>query len=156
MQDRIRSGTEKDIREIAEETQAEFTAVGVFLFFGAAMASLAGTTLIWRGTLLDRIWVLNPIAHNQLSPLGRSIGISFLMLGAIMALAGVGWFRRRLWAWRLAVGIVAIQVLGDLVNCLRGDYLRGGVGFAIAGALLLCLFRSNIQVRSEKTSHPAP
>ncbi len=29
------------------------TAMGVFLFFGAVMALLAGTTLIWRGTLLD-------------------------------------------------------------------------------------------------------
>ena len=29
------------------------TAVGVFLFFGAIVAFLAGTTLIWRETLLD-------------------------------------------------------------------------------------------------------
>ena len=28
------------------------TAVGVFLFFGAAMAGLAGITLVWRGTKL--------------------------------------------------------------------------------------------------------
>ena len=27
-----------------------FTAMGVFLFFGAVMATLAATTLLWRGT----------------------------------------------------------------------------------------------------------
>src|ERR1700722_3039917 len=39
---------------------------GVFLFFGAVMASLAVTTLLRRGTPLDRLWSLNPTAYNQL------------------------------------------------------------------------------------------
>src|SRR5271167_216075 len=33
-----------------------FTAIGMFLFFGAVMASLAATTLLWQGTALDRVW----------------------------------------------------------------------------------------------------
>jgi hypothetical protein len=53
-----------------------FTAIGVFLFFGAVMASLAATTLLWRGTALDRLWTLNPTAYKQLAPLGRIVGIS--------------------------------------------------------------------------------
>jgi hypothetical protein len=47
-----------------------FTAVGIFLCFGAFMASLAATTLLWRSTALDRLWDLNPIAYKQLAPLG--------------------------------------------------------------------------------------
>ena len=122
-----------------------FTAIGAFLFFGAVMASLAGMTLFWRGTVLDRVWALNPRAWQQLAPFGKLVGISFLMLATVLALAGVGWFRRRLWGWRLCVAIIATQVLGDLVNCLRGDFLRGGVGFAIAGALLIYLLRPKIR-----------
>jgi hypothetical protein len=34
-------------------------AVGIFLLFGGVMASLAGTTLVWQGSALDRIWSLN-------------------------------------------------------------------------------------------------
>jgi hypothetical protein len=52
-----------------------FTAIGVFLFFGAVMASLAATTLLWRGTALDRVWDLNPTAYKQLAPLGGTVGI---------------------------------------------------------------------------------
>ncbi|PYX34526.1 MAG: hypothetical protein DMG80_01800 [Acidobacteria bacterium] len=121
------------------------TTVGAFLFFGAFMASLAGATLIWPGTSFDRVWALNPIAHRQLAILGRPIGILFLLLGAALALAGVGWFKRRVWGWRLAVAVIATQVLGDLVNFFRGDLLRGGVGFGIATALLFYLLRSRVR-----------
>jgi hypothetical protein len=121
------------------------TAVGIFLLFGATMAILAATTLLWRGTPLDRLWYLNPIAYKQLAPLGSAVGILFLLLGTALAAAGIGWFRRRLWGWRLAVVIITTQVLGDVVNCMRGDWLRGGTGFVIAGALLLFLLRHKVR-----------
>jgi hypothetical protein len=121
-----------------------FTAIGIFLFFGALMAGLAATTLLWRGTALDRAWALNPMAYEQLAPLGVIIGILFPLLGVALMTAGIGWFRRRLWGWRLAVAIVAIQVLADVVNCFRGDWLHGGIGIIIAGVLLLFLLLSKI------------
>jgi hypothetical protein len=122
-----------------------FTGAGIFLFFGAIMASLAATTLLWRGTALDRIWDLNPIAYTRLARLGYPAGILFLLLGAALTTAGIGWFRRRLWGWRLAVVIMATQVLGDVVNCLRGDLLRGGTGVIVAGALLLFLLLPKVR-----------
>jgi hypothetical protein len=122
-----------------------FTAIGIFLFFGAIMASLAATTLLWRGTPLDHFWALNPTAYKQLAPQGGTFGILFLLLGVGLTTAGIGWFRRRLWGWRLAVAIIATQVLGDVVNCVRGDWLRGGTGIVIAGALLLFLLQPRIR-----------
>src|SRR6201987_5322861 len=78
-----------------------FTAIGVFLFFGAVMASLAATTLLWRGTVLDRLWTLNPTAYKQLAPLGRIVGVLFLALSAARITAGIGWFQPPLLGWRL-------------------------------------------------------
>ena len=95
-------------------------AVGVFLFFGATMASLAGTTLTWPGTFLDSLWALNPTAHKQLTTFAKPAGVLFLLLAAVLALAGTGWFKHRLWGWRLAVAVIATQVLGDVVNFFRG------------------------------------
>jgi hypothetical protein len=121
------------------------TAIGIFLLFGAIMASLAGTSLLWRGTPLDRIWVLNVRAYNQLTPLGRAIGIPFLLLGVALFAAGVGWFKHRRWGWTLAVGIIAIQITGDLASMVRGEALRGAAGAAIAGALLLFMTRRSVR-----------
>jgi hypothetical protein len=124
---------------------AGFTAIGIFLFFGATMAGLAATTLLRRGTALDRIWALNPTAYQQLTTLGSMAGALFLFLSAALAAAGIGWFQHRRWGWRLAVIIIGTQILGDLTNCVRGDWVRGGAGVVIAGALFLFLLRRRIR-----------
>jgi hypothetical protein len=121
------------------------TAVGVFLVFGACMSGLAGTTLVWQGTTLDRIWALNPTAYRKLAPLGGAVGSLFLLLSATMVVASVGWFKRRFWGWGLAVGIISTQVAGDAVNLVRGDFVRGGTGLAIAGAVLFYLLRPKVR-----------
>jgi len=66
------------------------TAVGIFLIFGAIMACLAGTTLVWRGSFLDRMWAINAPAYSRLAPLGKMVGISFLVLGATLLIVGTG------------------------------------------------------------------
>jgi len=129
------------------------TGIGGFLFFGSVMSLLAGATLIWQGTHLDHMWTLNAPAYKQLSSFGKTVGIPFLLFSAALAAAGVGWCGRRLWGWRLAVVIIATQVLGDFVSIFMGHFVRGAVGVTIASALLLYLFRPG--VRSAFAAHRA-
>lgn len=109
------------------------------------MSGLAGLTLVWQGTTLDRMWALNPTAYKKLAPLGEMVGPLFLLLSATMAVASVGWFKRRFWGWSLAVCIISTQVAGDSINLVRGDFLRGSAGFTIAGALLFYLLRPTVR-----------
>jgi len=79
-----------------------FKAIGIFLFFGAAMASLSGAALIWRRTDLApiffvRLWVWNAQGYHRPAPLGNAVGVAFFMLGAVLLIAGRGWFLRRFW-----------------------------------------------------------
>jgi hypothetical protein len=126
-------------------SRAILEAFGVFLFFGAVMASFAGVTLVWPGTALDRIWTLNPRAHSELAPLGKPIGLLFLSLAAALAIAGTGWLKRRWCGWQLAVVIIAIQILGDITNVLLERIIQGVVGVTIAGALFFYVTRPYVR-----------
>ena len=121
------------------------TAIGVFLLFGAVMAFIAGTSLVRRGTALDRMWALNPRAYDELAPLGKTVGPLFLSLAVALALAATGWLKRRRWGWQLAVAIIGTQVLGDFVNIFFGRTFQGMVGVTIAGSLLLYITRPYVR-----------
>lgn len=130
---------------VRSELPRGYNAVGGFFFFGFVMASLAGVTLLWRGTPLDRMWALNPSAYRELAPFGRAIGIPFLVLSAALFAAGTGWFRRERWGWYLAVAIIAAQAAGDFISMFLGHAMRGATGGAIACALLFYLSRQPIR-----------
>ena len=122
-----------------------FTAIGIFFYFAMTMALYAAVTLLHPGTALDRLWLLNPGAHRDLLPFRKPAGLMFLVIAAIAAIGGFSWFRRRMWGWRLAVFGICTQCLGDCVNLIRGDFLRGGMGLLIAGALLIYLLSGKIR-----------
>ncbi len=62
-----------------------------------------------------------------------------------LAFTGMGWFKRRLWGWALAVAVIATQVLGGAVNIFMGRIVKGGIGVAIAGALLFYALRADVK-----------
>lgn len=122
-----------------------FAAIGAFFVFGAAMAAYAAVTLLKPGTFLDPLWALNKQGHAGLVLLGRGAVLLFAVLAVALALAAVGWFRRRYWGWILAITIIAINAMGDLINAATGEWLKGVVGVAIAGLLLIYLTRPGVR-----------
>src|SRR5256884_5559773 len=82
-----------------------FQAIGIFPFFGAAMASLAGATLIWRRPFLDGLWASNARAYHRLAPFGSAAGAGFLVLGSALVISGRRWFLRRFWGSGLAAAL---------------------------------------------------
>lgn len=109
------------------------------------MSSYAGITLARPGTYLDRLWLLNRSAHIQLAALGPLAAIPFLVLAVVMFLTAYGWFRRRNWAWVLAVSVIGTNCAADLIHAALGDFLRSGIGFIIAGLLLFYLTRRRVR-----------
>jgi hypothetical protein len=95
--------------------------------------------------MLDHIWSLNPRPYRQLEPLGYKAGILMLVVAGALAVAGVGWFNRRHWAWSLAVAIIGAQIAGDFVNLYLGRVIEGVIGVAAAGALLFYLLRPPVR-----------
>ena len=109
------------------------------------MAFLAAITLTWRGTVLHRVWAINPAGYKQLAPFGGKAGILFATLGVTLAAACIGWLKKLLWAWRLAIALIAAQVVGSIVNILLGRIPEGAIGITASGALLFYLLRKRVR-----------
>jgi hypothetical protein len=122
-----------------------FVPIGVFFLFGATMAAYAAVTLLKPGTVLDRLWALNESGHVQLATLGKSAGLGFVVLSALMFTTAIGWLRRRYWGWVLGTTIVAINATGDLINGVMGERVKGAVGVVIASLLLFYMTRSAVR-----------
>ena len=124
---------------------AAFLPLGAFFVFGAVMSSYAAITLAVPGTVLDRAWELNPEAHLRMAPFGRILAAPFFLLSATMAITAAGWLRRRRWAWRMAIAIIATNLAGDLISAGRGDWFRGLTGMVIGSLVLVAILRPGLR-----------
>jgi hypothetical protein len=79
------------------------------------------------------------------TPHGGKAGILFAILGLTLAAAGIGWFKKLLWAWQLAIAIIATQLIGSMVNILLGRSLDGAVRVTASRALLFYLLRRRVR-----------
>jgi hypothetical protein len=59
--------------------------------------------------------------------------------------AGIGWFKKLLWALRLAIEIISTQVIGSMVNILLGRSLEGAVDVTASSALLFYVLRRRVR-----------
>jgi len=112
------------------------TALSGFFIFGAAMSGLTCFLLLFPGTGLDRVWRLNPQAHEAFRGMGTWAVFLMAAVCAACALAARGLWIRAPWGLWLALGILTVNLIGDLANAfLRGD-LRTLIGLPIGGALI--------------------
>ena len=120
-----------------------------FFVFGALMAFLAFLGLLLRGRFLASMWRANPQAQVALTALGSWGVLLMLIVAMACALAAVGLGRRVQWGHRLAVSILALNLIADLGNAvMRGD-LRTLVGVPIGGAMIFYLLRPRTQAQFE-------
>src|SRR2546427_13005766 len=116
------------------------TLLAAFFVFGALMAFLAFLGLLLSGGFLERIWRLNPDAHRALAELGAWGMLLMAAVAIACALAAIGLWIQAQWGRRLAVGILAINLLGDVINAVtRGD-LRTLIGIPIGGGPVFFFF----------------
>ena len=95
--------------------------------------------------MLEVIWKLSPARRALLIPYRIWFGPGFLILAIVMVSASVGCFRRRIWGWWLAIAIFTINGLSDAGQILIGHFLEGGIGVAVAGAILFYLSRPKVR-----------
>ena len=85
------------------------------------------------------MWRINPRAHENLTSLGLWAVLLLLTVSIFCAAASFGlWWTPR-WGYRLAVGLITINLIGDVTNVLLGTEPRAIVGVPVAAAILAYL-----------------
>ncbi len=120
--------------------------VAAFLWVATGIAVIVGISLLFPGTPLDRMWVLNRPAYAAFQSMGRLSGIFLLLLGSVTAAGARGLLQRRRWAWWLVIGIFVVNGIGDLVGLfVTRDVIRSGSGALVAAAFLSCLMTHEVR-----------
>ena len=115
------------------------------MFVALGILIVSGISLLFPGTILDKIWVLNEPAYRQLLPFHRIVGGGFLALGLVSLFAGIGLLSGRKWGWWLVVIGFAANGMGDAVRFVTGDFLGGSIGLVVVAILLVYLTRPKVK-----------
>jgi len=112
----------------------------IFFAGGALICLLIVLALTFPGGSLDLIWRLKPEAQTQFQQMGSGASIALLTLvGAACGLAAIGLVRNAEWGRRLAICVLAVNLIGDSLNALLRHDLKTLVGLPIGGLMIVYL-----------------
>lgn len=109
------------------------------------MSGLTCVLLLFPGSGLEPLWLLNPQAHESFLRMGSWAVVLMVAVCVTCALSARGLWLRALWGHRLALGVLTVNLIGDTANAfLRGD-LRTLIGLPIGGALIGYLLSARVR-----------
>jgi len=122
-----------------------YEVIGYFLFLSMGILLVAGISLLMPETFWKQVWFFKKAEYRQMLPYRIWIGCGFWILAIILACAGIGWFKRLSWGWRLTVGIFAVNGLSDGVRLVMGNYVEGSIGVCITAGIIFYLTRPSVK-----------
>ena len=128
------------------------TALSIFFLAGAAISLTASLSLLRPNNFLESMWLLNPRAQENLSSLGLWAVLLLATVSVFCAAAAIGLWRGSRWGHWLAIGLIAMNLIGDVTNVLLGTEPRAIVGIPIAAAILLYLLSKRVRSSFKRTS----
>src|SRR2546423_13013903 len=99
------------------------------------MCALTIVMLAYPGTVLDPLWRLNPEARTAFRALGGWAFVVMTVVGAACAFSAIGLLSGREWGRRLAIVVLAVNLVGDAAGAIGRHDPRTLIGLPIAGAM---------------------
>ena len=130
------------------------TALSIFFSVGALISLTAAVSLLFPNSFLKPIWRLNPRAQVGFEGIGWWAIVLLLAVCVSCLVAALGMWRGARWGQRVAVALIAINLIGDVINTLLGTEPRAIIGVPIASAILWYLVSKRVRYffRNEPTS----
>ena len=115
------------------------TALSIFFLFGASMSLIASVSLLFPGSFLEPMWLLNPRAREGFTSIGVWAVVLMCAVCVACALAAMSLWQGARWGYLLAVALLVVNLLGDVTNVVTGTEPRAVVGIPIVLAIIAYL-----------------
>jgi Fe2+ transport system protein B len=117
------------------------TALTMLFVIGVAASFISVLSLTFPGSFLEPIWRLNPQAREGFDRAGPWAILLMSLVCVACICTAIGLWRGLGWGYWLAVGMLIINLLGDIINVVTGAEPRVIVGIPIVLLILAYLRR---------------
>lgn len=129
----------------SETRPVGITALSIFFLFGATASFVSFVSLLFPGSFLEPVWRLNPRAREGFAGMGVWAIVLMSAVCIACASAAVGLWRGARWGYWLAVALLAINLLGDIINVVLGIEPRAALGIPIVLAIFAFLMSRRVR-----------
>ena len=119
----------------------------IFFAAGASVCLVTMLALAFPGSLLESIWRLKPEAHTQFQQMGSGAAIALMaVVGVACGSAAIGLARNAEWGRRLAIAVLAVNLIGDSLNAWLRHDPKTLIGLPIGGIMIVYLVKKKVSV----------
>jgi hypothetical protein len=117
------------------------TLLVIFFAAGALICLVTMLALAFPGGFLEPIWRMKPEARVEFQRIGSASIALMAVVGAACGLAAIGLAKNAEWGRRLAIGVLAVNLVGDSLNALLRHDVKTLIGLPIGGLMILYLLK---------------
>ena len=121
------------------------SALSIFFLVGSLISLTASLSIVFPANFIQPIWRVNPRAHKHLLDLVPWSVALLLAVSVICGMAAIGLWRRAAWGHKIAVSLIAFNLVGDVANTVMGTEPRAILGVPIALAILIYLLSKKVR-----------
>ncbi len=121
------------------------TALSIFFAAGTIISSISAISLLFPKSFLQPMWKLNPRALEAFHHIGFWAIVLMFVVSISCGLAAYGLWFGKLWGYRIAIGMLITNLIGDIYNFGSGIEPRAFIGIPIVILILFFIMKPEIK-----------
>lgn len=121
------------------------TALSIFFMAGTIISFTSAISLLSPNSFLEPMWKLNPRALDAFHHMGFWAILLMFVVSIFCGLAAYGLWNGELWGYYIAIGMLIINLIGDIYNFGSGIERRAFIGIPIVILILFFITKPEIK-----------